>query len=1251
MQRTFPISLLPSGQKRVIQFFAILMCFLTPFNAQLALAQSNACLAPPPANNPSGTPPPLSIQPNLSTQITLGGQTLNLGTLNSNLAISSQNITLASSSTLNGIQVSSTYPSGNCPNASSPIIQNTCAAINLTNDVIQFQQDTALQFLSFFQIAASDGNNALGIISQRANLTLVSAYLAYVDTELEALLVADPSTLSQHQQNVVLWFNSLIWSNEQSLYSTAASEINRYNANQCGYQPDQALVSAYNVVYSVPAYCTNPLVTLFYIPYVPPPAYFIQYGEERSYGAAASSDPNVAALTTSVINEKPFFERAALELGNGLNTNWTSTDQLAVSFGSGVTAGVGIGIGAKFFGTSINKQLRPYFDRPLSDYQATIRGGKTADASRLTRGLADTGSSVEDAGTVAEDAATAGVDAAPEIAETLGTSVADTVSAIGSDILASAGPEAIATIFVTIGEQSIQQVVQDSNTESQLNAIIQQSTSLTQSSVSAASFLGTSDGDYKIASTLVAACLPLIKMQQIPLPAPDGLESNLSFKITSPTGAVSQSTSFSFLDWDAVPARAGLTGAWFTQSDQLSNAVNQFATPYIHYIDWTGRQWWAARFGSEFLVVKNGYENQSQGDAFQDVGGCGQGTAVPQGDANLYAPQQSGTTSNAYCSSFVTHTLHVTDANGNHNIVEVGGLPIITQASALLNFQPGKTVAQSLQVVGDPTPSFQLEGSLPHGFVLNNLGGGHFVILDTNLNANGSVNGVVPIQAVNSFGTVPAVLQILENAGTDVVSIHGPGTLGMQGGQSFSAAFHIVGPITSYKLSANYQTTFSGGNVNGLSGSITGLKLVDAGNGSFSLTGVPALQTVGITKPPSSTTPVTATLTLSASGSRTDPLNPNDNSFSTTLTVPFSYLPAPDPSYPSTPLTFYSGQVNAAYVHSAQPTVMAPILSDLTISGDPRCSALQVTPQNDGSILVALNNPNALMTPCYVGFNPRFSGDDVPNQAENGVFKSGFVVNIVTQPALTNISNPEFTVGQTVLFPLIPANTSYISMNGVLPNGLIFNSNGPGLAYISGTPAAGTGGEYKVPFVVSNNIGTATQILDIKVFEPPSITSLPYANVAEGQGLTYSVVASGYPSNSPQSCNAMQFNVSNPLQLFQLTSSNENVAENSTNTLELTLPTVAPPIQSPLVITATNSVGSNTQDLLVSYHQPGDVTGDGVANCSDVGLIQALMGAHYGDYGFVSFADINNDGVINAKDLLLVTRYLPAGTHCPSTAH
>ena len=329
---------------------------------------------------------------------------------------------------------------------------------------------------------------------------------------------------------------------------------------------------------------------------------------------------------------------------------------------------------------------------------------------------------------------------------------------------------------------------------------------------------------------------------------------------------------------------------------------------------------------------------------------------------------------------------------------------------------------------------------------------------------------------------------------------------------------------------------------------------------------------------------------------------------------------------------------------------VAPVLADLSINGDYRCSPLQVTPQNDGSILVQMNNPIPLTSPCRVAFNPLTPGDDDVAGANEITPTSGFTVDIVTQPALTNISNPEFTVGQPVSFELTPVNTSYINLNGVLPSGLTFASYAPGPAFIRGTPVAGSGGEYKVPVVVSNNVGTATQILDIKVFEPPTITSRPYVNATVGQSLTYPVVASGYPSNSPISCNAMQFNLFNPFPFLPVTSSNENVAQSSTNTLKVTLPVFGPLVAN-LEVTAANSVGANSQPLQVIYHVPGAANLDGVASCTDVLMIEQLMGAHYGNNNFVSIADLNNDGVIDGKDLLLVTRSLPSGTRCPSLAH
>jgi hypothetical protein len=60
----------------------------------------------------------------------------------------------------------------------------------------------------------------------------------------------------------------------------------------------------------------------------------------------------------------------------------------------------------------------------------------------------------------------------------------------------------------------------------------------------------------------------------------------------------------------------------------------------------------------------------------------------------------------------------------------------------------------------------------------------------------------------------------------------------------------------------------------------------------------------------------------------------------------------------------------------------------------------------------------------------------------------------------------------------------------------------------------------------------------------------------------------------------------------------------------------------------------------------GDVNTDGLVNCTDVSLLRASFGKRTGQPGFNLNADLNNDGVVDIRDLMVVTRQLPAGTTC-----
>ena len=59
-----------------------------------------------------------------------------------------------------------------------------------------------------------------------------------------------------------------------------------------------------------------------------------------------------------------------------------------------------------------------------------------------------------------------------------------------------------------------------------------------------------------------------------------------------------------------------------------------------------------------------------------------------------------------------------------------------------------------------------------------------------------------------------------------------------------------------------------------------------------------------------------------------------------------------------------------------------------------------------------------------------------------------------------------------------------------------------------------------------------------------------------------------------------------------------------------------------------------------------DRNGDGRVDCGDISLVKASFTKRYGDAGFDPRADINSDGVIDVRDLALVSKDLPPDAVC-----
>lgn len=59
-------------------------------------------------------------------------------------------------------------------------------------------------------------------------------------------------------------------------------------------------------------------------------------------------------------------------------------------------------------------------------------------------------------------------------------------------------------------------------------------------------------------------------------------------------------------------------------------------------------------------------------------------------------------------------------------------------------------------------------------------------------------------------------------------------------------------------------------------------------------------------------------------------------------------------------------------------------------------------------------------------------------------------------------------------------------------------------------------------------------------------------------------------------------------------------------------------------------------------YNSSDINGDGAADLNDFNLVLASLGKHPGQQGYRAAADINDDGVVNEEDLLIVTKNILA---------
>ena len=188
--------------------------------------------------------------------------------------------------------------------------------------------------------------------------------------------------------------------------------------------------------------------------------------------------------------------------------------------------------------------------------------------------------------------------------------------------------------------------------------------------------------------------------------------------------------------------------------------------------------------------------------------------------------------------------------------------------------------------------------------------------------------------------------------------------------------------------------------------------------------------------------------------------------------------------------------------------------------------------------------------------------------AAGGVSQS-LTINVDQDAAITSAQTATATAG-AAMAPFTIATTGFpvpsLSRTGALPAGVTFTNNHDGTATISGVPKATQGGIYLLTITASSNQGTVTQPFTLVVDAAPTVTSRASTVFTAGDFGTFTVTTNGYPAPALTYSGALPPGVT--------------FIDNGDGTATISgVP--ATDGTYPIVITATNSFGGNSESLTI----------------------------------------------------------------------
>jgi hypothetical protein len=535
-------------------------------------------------------------------------------------------------------------------------------------------------------------------------------------------------------------------------------------------------------------------------------------------------------------------------------------------------------------------------------------------------------------------------------------------------------------------------------------------------------------------------------------------------------------------------------------------------------------------------------------------------------------------------------TLTATNAGGStpqtFSLIVDQAAAITSTNSASFNVaSPGSFV---ISATGNPTPSFSEIGALPNGvtFIDNNnstasLAGtpaagtaGTYNITITAHNgvgSNATQSFAITVNQTSSFPGANNVTFTVGNAGTFTVTASGSpvptlsetGTL--PSGVTFNAATGVLSGTPAPGTGGAYPITFTASNGVGSNATLNFMLAIDqssaisSGNSTTFTTGMAGTFAVTATGFPAPA--------LSESG-----LLPSGVTFNAGTGILSGTPAAGTGGTYSITFTAHNGvgsNANQTFSFSVNQSASITSANHATFAA---ATAGTVTVTATGFPAPTLSESGAL--PSGVTFNAGTgvlsgtpaagTGGSYPITftAHNGVgadATQSFTLSVNQTSAITSASGATFAVGAPGSFTVTATGSPVptVSETGALPTGVTFNT---GTSVLSGTPAAGAGGNYLITFTATNGVGAnATQNFSLTVSQTSSFTSANNATFTVGNAGTFTVAASGSPAPTFSETGALP----------------SGVTFNPATGVLMGTPAAGTGGSYPITITASNGIGSS----------------------------------------------------------------------------